>query len=260
MHTLARNINLPASFVEIRHAATHESLPTLSVLRTVAQRALDWLWSNYWATLDSPPSLNAGQSDMYLSRARMLLKQWRHLRRDNPLKELKHGDRSADGKAALGIIKECVGMCKESEGLDTLIDALLEEKALIPAGKKKGALMNGAIMLWMPLLDSLDAYVAGFASALLRGIMEVLKGGAQESPIAGLLGESVLAEAREEQGGVIDGEFAEAVGRWLMHLTSVDAKVRFGKGTGGAVDIEELARACVLSPCEWYPYTFVFYI
>lgn len=139
MHTLARNLNLPASFVEIRHAATHEALPSLSVLRTVAVRALDWLWANYWSTVGVAAVADgtaAGDERVQLPRARLALKRWRQLRRDNPLKELKQGDSSPESREAFAIIKECVAICKDEEGKEALVDAFLEEKALIPAGKK----------------------------------------------------------------------------------------------------------------------------
>lgn len=138
MHTLARNLDLPASFVEIRHAATHEVLPSLSVLRTVAVRALDWLWVNYWSAVGVAAATgpDAGAERVQLLRARLALKRWRQLRRENPLKELKQGDPSPEGREAFAIIKECVTICKEDEGREALVDAFLEEKALIPAGKK----------------------------------------------------------------------------------------------------------------------------
>ena len=45
-------LGVPASFVELRHEATHRDLPSLVVLRNAAQRSLDWLWEFYWAKLD----------------------------------------------------------------------------------------------------------------------------------------------------------------------------------------------------------------
>lgn len=139
MHTLARNLNLPASFVEIRHAATHEALPSLSVLRIVAVRALDWLWLNYWSVVGvaaATDGSDAGAERVQILRARLALKRWRQLRRNNPLKELKQGDPSPEGREAFAIIKECVSICKEDEGREALVGAFLEEKALIPAGRK----------------------------------------------------------------------------------------------------------------------------
>lgn len=52
MYAKAKQIGLPASFVELRHEATHGDLPSLVVLRRAAERALEWLWNDYWKYLD----------------------------------------------------------------------------------------------------------------------------------------------------------------------------------------------------------------
>lgn len=52
MYSIAKVIGLPATFVELRHQATHEQLPSLAKLRPAAHRALDWIWDYYWKQLD----------------------------------------------------------------------------------------------------------------------------------------------------------------------------------------------------------------
>ncbi|KAL8930065.1 MAG: hypothetical protein Q9172_000150 [Xanthocarpia lactea] len=52
MYDKARELNLPASFVELRHEAIHGELPSVIVLRQAAQKALDWLQTNYWKHLN----------------------------------------------------------------------------------------------------------------------------------------------------------------------------------------------------------------
>jgi ribosomal biogenesis protein LAS1 len=51
MYSIAKNIGLPATFVELRHQCTHEELPSLARLRDAAQRSLTWIWDHYWKTL-----------------------------------------------------------------------------------------------------------------------------------------------------------------------------------------------------------------
>lgn len=51
MYRRAAALGLPASFVELRHEATHRELPSLLVFRDAAVRALEWLWGFYWADL-----------------------------------------------------------------------------------------------------------------------------------------------------------------------------------------------------------------
>jgi len=51
MYAKAQEIGLPALFVDLRHEATHGDMPSLTNLRSAAQRALQWLWSDYWKGL-----------------------------------------------------------------------------------------------------------------------------------------------------------------------------------------------------------------
>ena len=51
MYAKAQQIGLPALFVDLRHEATHGNMPSLTNLRQAAQRALQWLWNDYWKGL-----------------------------------------------------------------------------------------------------------------------------------------------------------------------------------------------------------------
>ncbi|KAK5993270.1 Pre-rRNA-processing protein las1 [Cladobotryum mycophilum] len=51
MYSIAKTIGLPATFVELRHQATHEQLPSLAKLRSAAKKALLWIWDYYWKHL-----------------------------------------------------------------------------------------------------------------------------------------------------------------------------------------------------------------
>lgn len=48
MYAHAAAIGLPEQFVDLRHRATHDEIPSLEVLRTMARRGLDWLWERWW--------------------------------------------------------------------------------------------------------------------------------------------------------------------------------------------------------------------
>ncbi|EPQ26148.1 uncharacterized protein PFL1_06356 [Pseudozyma flocculosa PF-1] len=54
---IAARIGLPHWFVELRHAGTHEDLPSLTVCREATRAALEWLHRNFWA-----PTLFAQQN------------------------------------------------------------------------------------------------------------------------------------------------------------------------------------------------------
>ncbi|KAM7209162.1 Pre-rRNA-processing protein las1 [Naviculisporaceae sp. PSN 640] len=51
MYAVAKSVGLPSTFVELRHQATHEQLPSLIRLRVAARKALDWIWDYYWKEL-----------------------------------------------------------------------------------------------------------------------------------------------------------------------------------------------------------------
>ncbi|CAD6444292.1 cc4a3ef7-e5c3-4041-8198-3d126f02a76a [Sclerotinia trifoliorum] len=51
MYSIAKTIGLPATYVELRHQATHEELPSLPKLRIAARKALKWIWDFYWVDL-----------------------------------------------------------------------------------------------------------------------------------------------------------------------------------------------------------------
>ncbi|KAH8148340.1 uncharacterized protein LAJ45_07441 [Morchella importuna] len=245
MHILARNLNLPASFVEIRHAATHDMLPGLPVLRAVAARALAWLWDNYWVSVGvkwTSEVTGSGEEAVLQSKARMALKRWRQLRRDDPRKPLKRFDKTPEGRETYKIIKECAAICRGEEGKEALIEAFLEEKGLIPAGKKKAPLMNGAFHLWLPLLDSLDASVSGFSNMLLSAMLDIFN---TNRPLFTLLDGTNPDDTHPP-------EFMEAVLAWLKHLTSTnpEPKTNFGHRAISPIDYDELIKQCVVRPTE----------
>ena len=51
MYALAKTLDLPATYVELRHQATHEELPSLHKLRGAARKALQWIWERFWVDL-----------------------------------------------------------------------------------------------------------------------------------------------------------------------------------------------------------------
>ena len=48
INRLAENIGLPRILVDIRHEATHDTLPSLPTLELGLEIALEWLYANYW--------------------------------------------------------------------------------------------------------------------------------------------------------------------------------------------------------------------
>ncbi|GAP89147.1 putative hydroxyacylglutathione hydrolase [Rosellinia necatrix] len=63
MYSIAKTIGLPATFVELRHQATHEQLPSLAKLRSAASNALAWIWDFYWKDLIPIDKVNSREAN-----------------------------------------------------------------------------------------------------------------------------------------------------------------------------------------------------
>ncbi|GAA5863546.1 hypothetical protein JCM8547_007281 [Rhodosporidiobolus lusitaniae] len=177
--SLAASINLPLSFVELRHQATHEDLPSLSVLRGAARQALDWLYSHYWLPLISPSSQSSALSlpPLPLETLRPLLAQYKSLlktslkdaslapRLKNDLlkvyKDIERwiADNALGGKGG-GVKEERA----RERALRGVVGALVDEEGgLVPVAKKKRptprspTLSPDLTSLWSPLLARLDS-------------------------------------------------------------------------------------------------------
>lgn len=74
MYTIAKTIGLPATFVELRHQATHEQLPSLSKLRSAAHNALAWIWHFYWKDLIPVNKENSGEGSQSDPRKDLLIR------------------------------------------------------------------------------------------------------------------------------------------------------------------------------------------
>lgn len=143
MFSRALDLGLPASFVELRHEATHRELPSLTVLRDSTGRSLEWLWGFYWrgVGVDSFSSGSGG----------------------GELEELVRGvlgqvvalvDATADGKGVgsgdglsrkkrrvqmdvASVAARVVGILKESRGAESaLVRVMLREGWFVPAGRR----------------------------------------------------------------------------------------------------------------------------
>ena len=128
MFERARQLRLPASFVDLRHQATHDiDLPSIHILRQAVKKGLDWLWQDFWC--------HQGLSKRNLSRQtevpliRLELERYTEL----PLVERNSQARSTSDQRAAKICCELVRLCKGDEDLSTeLAMILLEWGFMIP--------------------------------------------------------------------------------------------------------------------------------
>jgi len=143
MYAKAKQIGLPASFVELRHEATHGDLPSLVVFRRAAERSLDWLWNDYWRYLDvRSGNLDEDELDAFKEgreklkeNLRIILRQYNEACIDD-VKTISRRDvamptHSAD-KACLEIVKICKN---EKLVIAELVKVLLEHGTMIPSSR-----------------------------------------------------------------------------------------------------------------------------
>lgn len=143
MYAKAKQIGLPASFVELRHEATHGDLPSLVVLRRAAEKALEWLWNDYWKYLDVRTG-NLDEDDLSaFKEGREKLKQnFRDTLRSyhseclQAAKSKSHLDASLPVHVTNKICDDLVAICNEERlAFLELVKVLLEYKMLIPSSK-----------------------------------------------------------------------------------------------------------------------------
>ncbi|KAI9142440.1 Las1-like-domain-containing protein [Paraphysoderma sedebokerense] len=150
---LAEQMGLPTWFVDLRHAGTHEHLPSLAVLRTGCNQILSWLSDNYW---DLQPNY-AGELKAELQK---LLVQYKNI-----MKGRKHGRSKKTKKASSNdtyttdqILNEIVELITPDVIVELFIPLLLDIGLLVPASKKKrpvqidSQLSQELASIWTPLL------------------------------------------------------------------------------------------------------------
>jgi len=139
MFQRAMDLGLPASFVELRHEATHREPPSLVVLRKATQRSLEWLWDNYWANIDSDePSIAPAVHDSSIAVATILSRVLQEFMRGSDSRPAQK-KRKREQQAA--IANRLLEICSASQdgldaGLVALSTLLLDHKFLIDAKRE----------------------------------------------------------------------------------------------------------------------------
>ncbi|TFY51986.1 hypothetical protein EVG20_g10753 [Dentipellis fragilis] len=206
--SIAAQLGLPAWLVELRHAATHEDLPSLELLRDAARESLAWLLHHYFIPTLNPSLQPQSQSQTHgpLRPLVPALKQYKTLQklttRDASLRTRYAADTTklvrdverwiAEARVAANIAAgeaewaAGVGADEASDGeerkerwaLERLCDALLEKGILVPMSRRKRAPVKGSLLpgqpslaLWTSLLEHLIAHHPMLPSVLLSRII-----------------------------------------------------------------------------------------
>ncbi|KAJ7275427.1 Las1-like-domain-containing protein [Mycena haematopus] len=201
--SIANQLGLPPWLVELRHAATHEDLPSLELLRQAARESMVWLLHNYFLPTINPSTMAPPQSPPLRPLA-PVLKQYKSLRkiitRDASLRsqyqqEIKTVFRDVERWIAEASVSANVAVgelgwgtsgkgdpsAKERWALERLCDALMEKGVLVPLSKKKRVFPAESFLppkfsvdLWSPLLSDLHALHSDFPAILSSKIISYL--------------------------------------------------------------------------------------
>lgn len=124
LQVLARKIGLPSWFVEFRHAATHDSLPSLEMCEECIRGAIEWTWIHYWSQMhpSEPVELEMEDEDDKERRLRELFKQYRRIRRQDINRFIKFGDSSPLGREYW----DCINSIRSHVGHDGFHSVMVE--------------------------------------------------------------------------------------------------------------------------------------
>ena len=142
MLEIARQIDMPAQFVGLRHEATHEELPALGRLVQAANEALNWLWQAYWSRLEEGPRAQQKTTTTTTEnvadvkdQARALLRSYRSLRRDAFKKNRQGTSEHAAELHALAV--RCEQLCDSSlQSVHAFVEVLIDERLLLPSSRE----------------------------------------------------------------------------------------------------------------------------
>ncbi|EPS29438.1 hypothetical protein PDE_04387 [Penicillium oxalicum 114-2] len=202
MFQRAMDLSLPASFVELRHEATHREPPSLTVLRKATQRSLEWLWDNYWATLD-PAGLGGAPLRAYHSGAptsvaiRQVLQAF--MKDSNLRSAQKKRKRGQEAAVAEQLLEIC---CSSADGVVLAIAdipvLLLEMGALIEPQRRLGDPLDAIFEKWDPVLQRVADTQPLFPQFLTEELVNAL----------------VLSASPES----VESAQSEALCLWLEHI------------------------------------------
>lgn len=142
MFQKAQELGVPASFVDLRHQATHGEVPSLKVLRQATERSLDWLWQYYWEKIEDEAGVVLADpknelheyltnlKQQFLDILRQFLKEQIQAAK-KPRKRSKQAEEPSP-PSCVQLVRICKG---QDPVIEVLSSILLEQGLLVPASK-----------------------------------------------------------------------------------------------------------------------------
>ncbi|WEW61034.1 hypothetical protein PRK78_006523 [Emydomyces testavorans] len=180
MYQKAMTLGVPASFVELRHEATHRELPSLVVLRNAAQRSLEWLWEFYWAKIEDSVQADSDPLEIAQSSKQVLNDEiWNILQsltvRGVELNGSSKDKKRAESRRSAAIIRELAMICeRENQGSVLVARALLRPGVLIPESRSFGDPMDHSMSTWNEFLKGICRHHTPFLTQLAEEMANAL--------------------------------------------------------------------------------------
>ncbi|KAF3216863.1 rRNA-processing protein las1 [Orbilia oligospora] len=242
MYSLAQELGLPASFVDVRHAATHEALPPLGVLRTTCARGLDWLWANYWekveevgGVVDAEAMGKEGEvvDQERVSRVQGLLERWEALKKSGQGR-YREASKRKEERGEANICSELEVIFKKSAGMDILLEILVHEHLLVVDDTRSMMSIYKTTESWRPLIQELDLRVEEFTSGLFNTFLEAM----QE-----------VEDTKDENKDEFAESESEYTYQWLEFLIGLVLKGKLAADSASLLD--DVVSRCILSRNLW---------
>ncbi|KAJ1919840.1 rRNA-processing protein las1 [Mycoemilia scoparia] len=263
----AEQIGMPTWIVELRHASTHEALPSISVLRTGCRQAVDWLYSSFWkiqtdihndAYLVDIRSEVRSVLQMYVTQRNSYLHQksasktGRVKPKGKPKDEIDFMDIEGvsfnprpDSSAALKQIKYITSILNQDIAPITLVPILLEPGFIVPEEKKLRSkhpeckLHNNVLMLWKQAIREFEsAWGSGcFIQNLLLEIVSTFNAD-PENPVTSLI--------INPKHGSISSSYAFTLVAWVKWI--LDQYYGGVQLFSESININQFLEACLRNP------------
>ncbi|QDZ24328.1 ribosomal biogenesis protein LAS1 [Chloropicon primus] len=156
---LAESVGLPRILVDLRHEATHNALPSMSVLSIAAEQALVWLRDNYWRR-------QAGELEEQREQVGGILRELVDLSSED-------GEGSSTKRRRAELVKELLDCVHGSQGSE-LKEALYSLVVSKPFREQDG---KG----WRTFMAKICKYWPSVGTLLLERCWEGLKDGGEEA-------------------------------------------------------------------------------
>ncbi|KAJ8329877.1 rRNA-processing protein las1, variant 2 [Batrachochytrium dendrobatidis] len=246
--TVAESIGLPGWFVDLRHSATHDKLPSLLLLRNGCIQALQWLHDNYWIVQQN------FIADITQDLGNILIKY-----KESCKASAKGKHTTADTTLSL---QKLVHLLTVDTYPDVLLPLLIQPGYLVPLAKKKRAVIevDGTIgnlpkpleSLWLKLIDTCEYTWPGFCQELLCTILNII--GVQHVLSEPMEHNQITQNQNQSETEYNSQAFLSSACKSKSYLITLVAWAKFivaKYGSTASMDLVKISEVCFKLPTQF---------